>query len=146
MTHALRLTVLLLLIGSPALAWGLSIGQQDTFQDGTTNGWSVSIQDMSSPTPPVNVPTGGPGGAGDGFLQITAVAGVGPGNRLSAINIRQWTGDFITAGITTVRMDLRNLGPSDLSLRLLFSDAAGGPATNAAFSTIPLLLPSAATG
>ena len=44
MTHALRTTVLLLLIGlSPALAWGLSIGQRDTFEDGTTNGWGVSL-------------------------------------------------------------------------------------------------------
>jgi hypothetical protein len=44
MTHALRTTVLLLLIGLlPALAWGLSIGQRDTFEDGTTNGWGVSL-------------------------------------------------------------------------------------------------------
>jgi len=134
--------VLLLLLGfSPGLAWGLSIGQQDTFQDGTTNGWSVSLLDMFNPTPPANVATGGPGGAGDSFLLITAVAGSGPGNLLSAINIRQWTGDFIVAGITGIRMDLNNLGSGDLSLRLLLSDAAGGAPTNAGFSTVPLLLP-----
>ena len=142
MTQALRTMMLLLLIAlAPSLAWGLSIGQQDTFQNGTTNGWSVSLVDMLSPTPPLNVPTGGPGGLGDSFLLITAVSGTGPGNRLSAINVRQWTGDFIAAGITTIRMDLKNLGPSDLSLRLLLSDVAGGSPANAAFSTVPLLLP-----
>jgi hypothetical protein len=142
MAHALRLMVLLLLIGvAPGLAWGLSIGQQDTFQDGSTNGWSVSLLDLLNPSPPANVPTGGPGGAGDSFLLISAVSGAGPGNRLSAINIRQWTGDFAAAGITGIRMDLRNLGPSDLSLRLLLSDVIGGAPTNAAFSTMAFLLP-----
>lgn len=142
MAHALRAMVLLLLIGlAPGLAWGLSIGQRDTFQDGSTNGWSVSLLDISNPSPPVNIPTGGPGGAGDGFLQITAVGGASSGNQLSAINVRQWTGDYIAAGITTIRMDLRNFGPDDLSLRLLLSDTIGGSATNAAFSTVALLLP-----
>ncbi|HKC08383.1 MAG TPA: hypothetical protein VKJ67_16035, partial [Methylomirabilota bacterium] len=114
MTHALRTTVLLLMIGlSPGFAWGLSIGQKDTFQDGTTNGWGVSLLDMSSPTPPVNIAGGGPGGAADSFLKINAVAGVGPGNLLSAINIRQWAGDYILADITRIRMDLNNLGNTD---------------------------------
>jgi len=141
MTHALRTTVLLLMIGlSPGFAWGLSIGQKDTFQDGTTNGWGVSLLDISSPTPPVNMAGGGPAGAADSFLKINAVAGVGPGNLLSAINIRQWAGDYILADITRIRMDLNNLGNTDLSLRLLFSDGTFG-AANTAFSTIPLLLP-----
>jgi hypothetical protein len=44
MTHAPRTTVLLLLIGfAPGLAWGVSIGQRDTFEDGTPNGWGVSL-------------------------------------------------------------------------------------------------------
>ncbi|HJR05549.1 MAG TPA: hypothetical protein VKA83_28140 [Methylomirabilota bacterium] len=142
MTHVVRTAVLLLLLGlSPALAWGLSIGQQDTFQDGTTNGWGVSLLDMSSPTPPVNVPGGGPGGATDSFLKITSVTGVGPGNLLSAINIRQWSGDYIAAGISGIRMDLNNVGSTGLSLRVLLSDATGAAAANAAFSTIPVLLP-----
>ena len=143
MTHALRMIVLLLLVGAaPGLAWGLSIGQKDTFQDGTTNGWSLSLLDLSNPFPPANLPTGGPGGAGDAFLLITAVEGSGSVGRLSAINIRQWTGDFIAAGITSIRMDLNNLGADNLSLRLLLSDTVGASTpTNAAFSTLPLLLP-----
>ena len=142
MAQALRAMVLLLMIGfSPGFAWGLAIGQRDTFEDGTTNGWSVSTFDPLNPLPLVNVPAGGPGGASDSFLQITAVESPGPGNRLSAVNIRQWTGDFIAGGITSIRMDLRNLGNIELSLRLLFTDATGGLPANAAFSTVPFLLP-----
>src|SRR5258706_12508766 len=107
MTHALRTTVLLLMIGvSPGFAWGLSIGQKDTFQDGTTNGWGVSLLDISSPTPPVNMAGGGPAGGADSFLKIKAVAGGGPGNLLSAINLPQWAGGYIPPHLTPTRREL----------------------------------------
>jgi hypothetical protein len=132
---------LLLIALSPSLVWGLSIGQRDTFEDGTTAGWTVALLGMTSPTPPVTVPGGGPGGADDGYLLLGAIGGDGSGSRLVMINIRQWTGDFIAAGITGIRMDLNNLGANDLSLRLLFWDGEVGPPVNLAFSTVPLLLP-----
>ena len=70
MAHALRLMVLLLLIGvAPGLAWGLSIGQQDTFQDGSTNGWSVSLLDLLEPEPARERPDGR---AGRGGRQLPA--------------------------------------------------------------------------
>ncbi len=140
MAHALRLTTVLLLIGlAPGLAWGLSIGQRDTFEDGTTDGWTVAVLGMGSPPLPVNVPGGGPGGADDNYLKLTALEGVG--SRLVMINVSQWTGDFIAAGISGILMDLNNLGMTDLSLRLLFSDPMGGPPTNQAFSKVPVKLP-----
>lgn len=142
MAHALRMMVLLLLIGcSPALAWGLSIGQRDTFEDGTTDGWVVALGGAPHPAPPVNEPTGGPTGIGDNYLKLTAIGGSGPGSELVAINIGQWRGDFIEAGISGVAMDVKNFGPNDLSLRLVFSDPSGGPPVNVAFSTIPYFLP-----
>jgi hypothetical protein len=123
-THALRLTALLLLIGfSPSLVWGLSIGQRDTFEDGTTNGWTVGL----------NIGTGGPGGADDNFLQLTG----GPASQLVALNSAQWSGNFIAAGVSSIAMDVKNLGEVGLSLRLVFSDAGG----NVAFSTVPQFLP-----
>jgi hypothetical protein len=142
MTHALRLMVLLLLIGfSPSLVWGLSIGQRDTFEDGTTDGWVVALLGAVHPAPPVNVATGGPAGANDNYLLLTSVGGSGAGSRLTGINVSQWTGDFIAAGISGILMDLNNLGASDLSLRLLFSDPIAGPPTDQAFSKVPLKLP-----
>ena len=124
MTHALRLMVLLLLIGySPSLVWGLSIGQRDTFEDGTTNGWTVGS----------NIGSGGPGGAADKFLELTG----GPATQLVALNSAQWSGNFIAAGVSGIAMDVKNLGQVDLSLRLAFSDGGG----NVGFSTVPQFLP-----
>jgi hypothetical protein len=40
-------------------------------------------------------------------------------------------------------MDVRNLGTTDLHLRLVFSDPLVGPPANVAFSTDPILLPAA---
>src|SRR5688572_20409255 len=51
------------LAAAPAL--GITGGQVDDFQDGTTQGWSG----MSAPT---NVATGGPDGTGDRYLQISS--------------------------------------------------------------------------
>jgi hypothetical protein len=125
-------------------AWALSIGQQDNFEDGTTQGWVVALGGAAHPRPPVNIPSGGPTGAGDNFLFLTALGGQGPGSRLTVINVSQWTGDFIAAGISGVRMDLINLGPTDLNLRLLFSDESARPPQNLAFSTTPFFLPAGA--
>jgi hypothetical protein len=93
------------------------------------------------PAPPVNIPTGGPGGADDNFLLLAAVGGGGPGSKLSAINLAQWTGDYLAAGVGAIKMDLYNFGSSDLALRLLVANPLGGPPTDLAFSTVPRLLP-----
>ncbi|HSL49439.1 MAG TPA: hypothetical protein VK878_10220 [Candidatus Deferrimicrobiaceae bacterium] len=144
MARALRLLVvpLLLIALAPSLVWGLSIGQQDTFEDGTTQNWVVAVLGASHPGPPMNIADGGPGGAGDNFLLLTSRGGSGPGSRLAAINLgSQWAGDFIAAGISGILMDLNNLGQTDLSLRLLFADPTVGPPANVAYSTTAVLLP-----
>jgi hypothetical protein len=112
----------------------LMVGQIDTFEDGATQGWTAGGQ-MGSPfIPPANVSTGGPAGSDDNFLQITAVGGAGPGSKLSAFNLSQWAGDYIAAGITAIRMDVRNFGPADASLRLLLADPTGGAPSNIAIT------------
>lgn len=115
----------------------VAVGQRDTFEDGTTMGWGVGPE---HPAPPRNIPTGGPGGAGDNFLLLSAFGGNGPGSRMSVINMSQWTGDYRTAGIGTISMDVFNFGPSDLFLRLLVADPVAGPPTNAAISSDALFL------
>jgi PEP-CTERM motif-containing protein len=132
---------LFLLILAPSPAWALSVGQRDTFEDGTTQNWIVGLLGAPHPVPPVNVPTGGPAGAGDGFLQLTAIGGGGAGSRLAVVNGAQWAGDFVVAGISGIRMDLNNLGTTDLSLRLLFADPSVGPPANVPISTAPFFLP-----
>ena len=117
-----------MLMAAPALA--LTIGQTDTFEDGTTNGWTSGVP---NPLPPQNVATGGPGGANDNYLQLRSSGTFGAGSRLVAFNLGQWAGDYGTAGAGSVVMDVNNFGATDLSLRLLFTDLAG---TNAAVTPV----------
>lgn len=118
----------------------VAITQVDTFEDGTTLGWFVP---GLSPNPPVNVVTGGPAGAGDAYLRLVAAGGVGAGSRLSVLNESQWTGNYLAAGITAIRMDVNNFGPEDVSLRLLFEDLGAllGPPINLALSAVPVVVP-----
>ena len=131
---------------SPPAAQAAVIGQIDTFEDGTTQGWVVGVGPFQPvvPFPPVNVASGGPGGVNDNFLRLTSTGqsgSISPGSRLTALNASQWSGDYLAAGIGAIEMDVRNFGASDLSLRLLFQDGMGGPPTAVAFSTNALVLP-----
>jgi len=112
-----------LLIGSAVSGYAVTIGQIDNFQDGTTMGWHVG--GGGNPNVPVNVATGGPAGAGDAFLSLTATGGGGPGSKLAAFNTAQWTGDYIAGGIGRIRMSVRNEGPADIDLRLVLLNFAG---------------------
>ena len=90
-----------------ANAGALTLGQTDTFEDGSTNGWSTGI---AHPAPPVADPAG--------FLRITALGAAGAGGRLVAFAGPQWAGDYTAAGVTGITLDLANLGTTDLELRL----------------------------
>jgi hypothetical protein len=115
-------------------------GQVDDFEDGTTQGWIVGGPGVIHPAPPLNT-LGGPGGAGDHFLMLTALGGNGPGSRLAVGNATQWAGNYVAAGITDIGMSVNNFSQSDLFLRLVFEDPAGGPPSNVAFSTLAVLVP-----
>lgn len=121
--HTLRLLALILTlatVASPALA--VSVGQIDDFQDGTTQGWFNGAGFVSNSA-------GGLGGAGDLFMLLES-DGDGFGGRLVAQQSAQWAGDYTTAGVDAIRLDLINLGATDLQIRLAISGAGG------AFSTI----------
>jgi hypothetical protein len=54
----------------------------------------------------------------------------GGGPRLLTFNDTQWTGDFVTAGVDDVAMDLKNLGGASLSIRIALqqsSASSGSP-------------------
>ena len=140
MNTVTRSAMLALLVLAPGAAHAVTLGQIDTFDDGTTMGWFVP---GVSPNPPANEPSGGPAGAGDAYLKLVATGGSGPGARLSVLNASQWTGDYVAAGVTTIRMDVNNFGSSDLYLRLLFEDfEAPGPPVNLALSAEAVFVPS----
>jgi hypothetical protein len=123
---------------------GLIIGQTDDFEDGTTGGWLINLLGFGSPPPqalPTNIPTGGPAGSGDNYLQLGAVGGLGAGSRLVALNGAQWAGNYLATGITAITMAVNNFGDTDLLLRLLFENPMGAPPTDVALSTVPVSVP-----
>jgi hypothetical protein len=88
------------------------------------------------PLPPINIADSGPQGAGDNYLLLRAIAGLGgAGSRMSSLNLTRWSGDYIAAGVLNIGLWANNLGPDDLFLRLLFADPGAGPPTNVAIST-----------
>lgn len=127
---------------SPATA--VTLGQIDTFEGGSTEGWAVGFGPIGSPhpAPPQAIVTGGPQGAGDGYLLLTSFAGGGPGSRLTAGNLNQWAGDYLAAGVDRIEMWVNNFGSTDLHLRLLAEDPIPGPPANVAFSADAILVAS----
>lgn len=106
------------LLALPAAA--VTLGLTDSFSGGVTAGWTSG---GGSPNPPTGVASGGPAGAGDGFLRIDSSGRPGPGGRLIAFSSDPWAGNYSAAGITGITMDVKNLGATDLSLRLYFENA-----------------------
>lgn len=132
------------LLGGSPVAFAVTVGQQDTFEDGTTQGWQINVLNLGAPPPealPANVSSGGPGGVDDNYLRLTSLGTLGAGGRLSAINLAQWSGDYLNSGVQAIRMDLNNFGNSDLFLRLLFADPIPGPPQNQAVSTDAVFVP-----
>ena len=84
--------------------------------------------------------TGGLAGLNDNFLLLNSVGGQGPGSRLMTLNPVFWGGNYLTAGITGIRMDVRNFGQTDVFLRFLLEDPTNGPPSNVAMSAKPILL------
>ncbi len=138
----IRAAVLCATLGALQAAHAVGPGEVDTFSSGT-EGWFAGggPSGQMPPTPPTVVAGGGPGGASDSFLVLTANGSDAPGGRLVGMNAAQWAGDYTAAGITAIAMDLRNLGPSELSVRLYFEDPIPGPPANEALTTFSVVLP-----
>jgi hypothetical protein len=139
---AVPLAIAFALLHDPAQAAPV-IGQVDTFEGGTTSGWFAGLGPGGGvpPVPPQVVADGGPGGAGDAYLQIIASGGTGPGSRLAVLNGAQWAGDYAAAGVSAIEMDLRNLGAADLVVRLLLENPIPGPPTDEAVTVTGAELP-----
>ncbi len=77
------------------------------------------------PNPPVLLPDGGPLGPGDTALRISSSGGVGPGSRLVAYTTSDFTGDFTSAGVTGLALDLRNAGSTNLNIHIALNGPGG---------------------
>lgn len=79
------------------------------------------------------LPSGGPAGTGDPFLQVVADAS-GPGGRLTTHNNgSDWVGNYLAAGVTGVAMDLKNFSAQPLTIRIAVKEGSGP--TSPGFST-----------
>lgn len=120
---ALVLTMACGLFAGSAAA--VSLGTTDTFDGGSTEGWSTGDP---SPNPPVAI---------DGYLLITSTGISGPGGKLVAWPGDDFDGNYLAAGVRALAMDLNNLGPTPLSLRLYLD----GPLGSTAVSRSAIVLP-----
>lgn len=109
----------LLCLLHPGTARAVSVGQIDDFEDGTLQGWMMGSNNITA-THMTNITGGGPAGVGDNFLQVVAhEAELTGGGRLTFFNKAQWTGDYLSAGISAIAMDVNNISSSEaLNLRL----------------------------
>lgn len=122
---------------SAPVALALTHGRVDTFSNGSTEGW---VSPAGNPNPPQVVSTGGPAGAGDGYVFVTAIDGA-PSGELSALNVTQWAGDYTQAGVSAFQMDCWNAGKSALVVRIQISRVSPlGRATDVVVSK-PIVLP-----
>jgi hypothetical protein len=118
---SLSIVFSLAVVLSATSAFGVVIGQVDTFQDGLDN-WQGGVGGFSV------APTGGPAGAGDQYLQLSSGASPLP-PRLVGFNDSQWLGNFTAAGVTAVAMDLLNTGTTPLTMRVAIREGTSGSTT-----------------
>ena len=120
---------------SAPTAFALTNGRVDTFSSGTTEGWASPANN-----PPIVVTTGGPTGAGDGYVFVTATDG-SLNSQLAALNVTQWAGDYLQAGVSAFEMDLWNTEKNALVLRVQISHFSPlGQPTDVVVSK-PIVLP-----
>jgi hypothetical protein len=123
-SYAFLLLVVIATSASPRSASAVTVNQSDDFEDSTLQSWEAG--GGSNPNPPTNISTGGPAGAGDQFLRLTSSGSSGAGGRLVVFNGDQWTGDYLAESIDSIRMQVRNLGATNLVLRLILENANAG--------------------
>jgi hypothetical protein len=112
------------------------IGSIDSFQDGTTQGWGDG-----GPRPgPVNIAAGGPAGGADRFLQVSS-GSFGGASHLITFNAAQWGGNYLSAGVSKVTMDLKNFGAQTLSMRIALRPTGGSSGTAGYSSSSAFSLP-----
>ena len=129
---ALRLVSAAIFTLLPATSFGVTAGQTDNFEDGTTQFWAGPGT--------VNVPTSGPAGANDNYLQVSS-GSFGGGPRMLTFNQSQWLGDYLSAGVSSISMDLRNFGSSSIPVRIGIRENTINSVTPGYSSTTPFNLP-----
>ena len=112
-----------LLIPAIATSGAPVVGRVDDFEDGSSQGWS-SLAGHTI------LPSGGPAGAEDNYLQIYfPTASIPEPFHLGTRNTTTWAGDYHSAGVQAIAMDVNaisiTVGPAHLSLRIVLFGSGG---------------------
>lgn len=123
----------LALFAAPAPLAAVSLFQTEDFESGSSP-WGVP---PIHPTPPIILGNLGPEGGGDAAMIASSSGGANnldpnPGSRLAILATSVWTGDFSAAGVSGLRVDLRNTGSTLLSMRFGMNGPGGWFVTDAA--------------
>ena len=118
-------TAILLLIFSVLLSAAAfvdpAIAQVDDFEDGTLQGWSGGADHS-------NIPTGGPAGADDNYLQVKRPTVALPSPfHIGTKNTTTWSGDYLTAGVKGIAMDVNATAVTSASGNLALRIVLFGP-------------------
>jgi hypothetical protein len=122
--YVMKKTLLLFLmfLAFGALSAQVVLNQVDDFSEGADGNWFEAV---ASGAPVENVSTGGPAGAGDSYLRdYTTQNPGGPGSRMIIRNNTQWAGNFTSAGVGSVLMDVRALNV-DITVRISVTGPGG---------------------
>lgn len=110
-------------------------GHVDDFQSLTVSGW---VEGGVSPNPPVVIPTGGPDDKGDAFLQNVSSGTAGAGGKWLMFNqSSNWTGDYLSAGVSRIGMQVRNSGNQIVNMRIAFNGPGGAISSQSVFTIVP---------
>lgn len=106
-------------VATSRISVAIELGQVDDFEGGTELNW---VWGRSGFGGPVAIS----GESLSTYLESESFGGDdAPGSRMALLNREQWTGDYLAAGVSAIRLDALNDGPnfafSDLTVRIAFS-------------------------
>ena len=97
------------------------LGQVDNFQDLSNGGGFSTPTDQNFQ--PLNIPDGGPNGIGDAYLRFNSNVATRELSRLVVRNQTQWQTDL--SGMDAIEADVKNLGNTDLLMRIAINGPGG---------------------
>jgi hypothetical protein len=109
-------------------AQAITPGQIDTFDNtpvgNPTLGWTNGGAGFGI----ANIDHDGPGGSTDHFLQVSSGSFGGPSKLVmfDGANDAHWLGNYISAGVRGLKMDLKNFGTDPLPVRIGIREAPAG--------------------
>lgn len=129
------LPAIVIVVLGPLDARAIELGQIDDFQNETTMNWRHGISNPHAPRVAFNA---GPEGDGDHALAVSSSGQGTAGSMMIMFNRSQWTGDFLSEGVVTIRFDVRHVAGNESAwIRVALNGPGGQFATADAVELSP---------